>query len=147
MGVSTPPAQSVVADPHQVRGSMTLPASFKSPRCRRTKLLFWFTREPQHKGSRPCNHTHYELTFTQHSQSVLRAKDMILMLLYGLEMFLCSFSLGRPDESLSASPSTHPLGLDGCTTPLSCGSPQTTTFPLSVPCNWGTHSYYAVGAP
>ena len=29
-----------------------------------------------------------ELTFTQHSQSVLRTKDMILMLLYGLEMFL-----------------------------------------------------------
>ena len=29
-----------------------------------------------------------ELTFTQHSQSVQRAKDMNLMLLYGLEMFL-----------------------------------------------------------
>src|SRR6185312_6007723 len=89
MGVSTSPAQSVVAAPHQVGGSMTLPASFKAPRCRYTKLLFWFTREVQHKGSRPCNHNHYELTFTQHSQSVLRAKNMILMLLYGLEMFLC----------------------------------------------------------
>ena len=42
-------------------------------------------------------------------------------------VFLCSCSLGRPAESLSASPSTHPLGLDGCTTPPGCGSPQTKT--------------------
>ena len=41
---------------------------------------------------------------------------------------LVFFSLGRPAESLSASPSTHPLGLGGCTTPPGCGSPQTTTF-------------------
>src|SRR6185503_9240055 len=99
MGVSTSPAQSVVAAPHQVGGSMTLPASFKTPRCRRTKLLFWFTREPQYKGSRPCNHTHYELNFTQHSQSVLRAKNMILMLLYGLEMFLCVWDVQQLQQS------------------------------------------------
>ena len=33
-------------------------------------------------------------------------------------------------ESLSASLSTHPLGLGGCTTPPGCGSPQTTTLTL-----------------
>ena len=43
-------------------------------------------------------------------------------------VFLCSCSLGRPAESLSAFLSTHPLGLGGCTTPPGCGSPQTTTF-------------------
>ena len=45
-------------------------------------------------------------------------------------VFLCSCSLGRPAESLSASPSTHPLGLDGCTTSPGCGSPQTTTYEI-----------------
>jgi len=42
-------------------------------------------------------------------------------------VFLSSCSLGRPAESLSASPSTHPLGLGGCTTPSGCGSPLRAT--------------------
>ena len=55
----------------------------------RTEIQVGFTLEPQHKGSKPCLITHSRanlaLTLTK---LVLRTKDLIFMLLDGLEMFL-----------------------------------------------------------
>ena len=56
-GSPHPPHKVVDAASHQVGGSLTLPASLKAPRCRRTKKSCWFTKEPQHKGTKPCSLT------------------------------------------------------------------------------------------
>ena len=56
---------------------------------RRTEIQVWFTLEPHHNGSKPCLITHSRanlaLTLTK---LVLRTKDLIFMLLDGLEVFL-----------------------------------------------------------
>ena len=57
-GSTRPPHKVVVAAPHKVGGSMTLPVSHQAPKGRRTKISSWFNKEPQHKGSRPCFLTH-----------------------------------------------------------------------------------------
>ena len=60
----------------------------QSSKGRRTKIFLWFTLEPAHKVQHLAILLTKELTFTQHSQSVLRTKDMNTKLLDGLEMFL-----------------------------------------------------------
>ena len=67
-----------------------MPASHQSSKDgRRTKIHFWFTLEPQHKDLNLAWITHSRanlvLTFTK---LVLRTKDLIFMLLDGLEVFL-----------------------------------------------------------
>ena len=56
---------------------------------RRTEIQVWFTLEPQHKASKPCLITHSRanlaLTLTK---LVRRTKDLISMLLDGLEVVL-----------------------------------------------------------
>ena len=67
---------------------MCLRAS-NAPRGRRTVIQVWFTLEPMHKAATPCSLTHLganlALTLTK---LVLRTKDLISMLLDGLEVFL-----------------------------------------------------------
>ena len=67
---------------------MTLPASLKASRGQRTNIFLWFTLELAHKVQHLVISLTKELTFTQHSQSVLRTKVMNTKLLDGLEMFL-----------------------------------------------------------
>ena len=86
---------------------MTCQRAFKAPRCRRTKVFFWFTQEPQHKGTRSGNLTHKELTFTRHTQSVVRAKDMNTKLLDGLEMFLGVFVTSLNSNKLQMAGGCH----------------------------------------
>ena len=54
-----------------------------------TKIQVWFTLEPKHKAATPCSLTdlgaNLALTLTK---LVLRTKDLISMLLNGLEVFL-----------------------------------------------------------
>src|SRR6185503_12376623 len=52
-GSPHPPHKVVHAAPHQVGGSLTLPASLKAPSGRRTKIFCRFNKEPQYKGTRP----------------------------------------------------------------------------------------------
>ena len=107
MGVSTSPAQSVVAAPHQVGGSLTFLASLKAPRVRRTNIFLWFTLELAHKVQHLVISLTKELTFTQHSQSVLRAKDMNTKLLGGLEMFLGVFVTSLNSSKLQMAGGWH----------------------------------------
>ena len=53
-GSPRPPYKDVVATPHQVGGSMTCRRVTNAPMCRRTEIFFWFTQEPEHKGTKPC---------------------------------------------------------------------------------------------
>ena len=48
-GSPRPPHKVVHTAPHQVGGLLTLPASLKAPRGRRTEIFLWFTLEPAHK--------------------------------------------------------------------------------------------------
>src|SRR6185503_8326743 len=103
MGVSTSPAQSVVAAPHQVGGSMTLPASFTLQGAGAPSSCFGSLKNHSTKALSLAISLTKSSSFTQHSQSVLRAKDTILMLLYGLEMFLgvCGMSSNSSNLQLA----------------------------------------------
>ena len=90
-GSPRPPHKDVVAAPHQVGGSMTCRQATNAPRGRHTEIFLWFTLEPAHKVQHLAISLTKELTFTQHSQSVLRTKDMNTKLLDGLEIFLGVF--------------------------------------------------------
>src|SRR6185369_4595719 len=100
MGVSTSPAQSVVAAPHQVGGSMTLPASFTLQGAGAPSSCFGSLMNHSTKALSLANSLTKNLSFTQYSQSVLRAKDMILMFLYGLEMFLDVYEVSWDSNNL-----------------------------------------------
>ena len=67
---------------------MTCRRATNAPRGRHTEIFLWFTLEPAHKVQHLAISLTKELTFTQHSQSVLRTKVMNTKLLDGLEMFL-----------------------------------------------------------
>ena len=62
--------------------------AFKAPRCRAPKSSFGSLKNHSTKAQGLAISLSKELTFTQHSQSVLRTKDMNTKLLDGLEMFL-----------------------------------------------------------
>ena len=53
MGVSTFPAQKCRHRSTPNRRVDDVVGELHAPRCRRTKLLFWFAKEPQHKGLSP----------------------------------------------------------------------------------------------
>ena len=78
---------------------MTLPASFKAPRGRRTESSFGSQENHSTRAQGLAISLTKSKSFTQHSQSVLRAKDMILMLLYGLEMFLCVWDVQQLQQA------------------------------------------------
>ena len=53
-GSPRPLHKVVVAASHQVGGSMTCRRATNAPRGQRTEIFFWFTKEPQHKGTKSC---------------------------------------------------------------------------------------------
>ena len=89
MGVSTSPAQSCrrrSTPNRRVDDVAGEPQSSKGPALQDILLVQQGTTAQGHKAL--LSHSLKELTFTQHSQSVLRTKDMNTKLLDGLEMFL-----------------------------------------------------------
>ena len=95
MVVSTFPAQSVIVAPHQVGGSHDVagePSKLQGAGAPSSCFGSLENHSTKAQGSR--------LSFTQHSQSVLRAKDMILMFLYGLEMFLDVYEVSWDSSNL-----------------------------------------------
>ena len=89
MGVSTSPTQDRPRRSTLSRRVVDVvgePQSSKGPALQDILLVQQGTTAQGHKAL--LSHSLKELTFTQHSQSVLRTKDMNTKLLDGLEMFL-----------------------------------------------------------
>ena len=102
------PHNIVDAAPHQAGGSLTCRRATNAPRGRRTKIQVWFTLEPKHKAATPCSLTHLGanlvLTLTKR---VLRTKDLISMLLDGLEVFLDVCVMSWDSSKLQMAGGTH----------------------------------------
>ena len=104
-----PPHNVVDAAPHQVGGSLTCRRATKAPRRpahRDTILVHSRTTE---QGSKPCLITHSRanlaLTLTK---LVLRTKDLIFMLLDGLEVFFgCEWDVQQLQQTQNGRGSSY----------------------------------------
>ena len=102
-----PPHNVVDAAPHQAGGSLTCRAT-NAPRGRRTEIQEWFTLEPMHKAATPCSLTHFGANLALAlTKLMLRTKDLIYMLLDGLEVFLDVCVMSWDYNKLQMAGGTH----------------------------------------
>ena len=103
-----PPHNVIDAAPHQAGGSSTCRQASNAPRGWHTEIHLLVHPRTMHKATTPCSLTHLganlALTLTK---LVLRTKDLIFMLLDGLEVFLGVCMTSSNNSNLQMAGGTH----------------------------------------